>query len=69
MIDDPEIAGNKAFNWEKEFPQIFAKGGFDVVIGNPPYGDYFSKKEKDYILNKFKKTFSGTFDMLSLIHI
>ncbi len=63
LIDDPEIAGNKAFNWEKEFPQIFAKGGFDVVIGNPPYGDYFSKKEKDYILNKFKKTFSGTFDM------
>lgn len=37
LIDDPEIAGEKAFNWEKEFPQIFAKGGFDVVIGNPPY--------------------------------
>ena len=39
LIDDPEIAGEKAFNWEKEFPQIFAKGGFDVVIGNPPYVD------------------------------
>ncbi|SIP91736.1 TaqI-like C-terminal specificity domain-containing protein [Chryseobacterium sp. RU37D] len=37
LIDDPEIAGNKAFNWEKEFPQVFEKGGFDVVIGNPPY--------------------------------
>ncbi len=37
LIDDPEIAGEKAFNWEKEFPEIFAKGGFDVVIGNPPY--------------------------------
>ncbi len=37
LIDDAEIAGDKAFNWEKEFPQIFAKGGFDVVIGNPPY--------------------------------
>lgn len=37
LIDDPEIAGNKAFNWEKEFSHIFAKGGFDVVIGNPPY--------------------------------
>jgi len=23
LIDDPEIAGNKAFNWEKEFPQVF----------------------------------------------
>jgi type I restriction-modification system DNA methylase subunit len=37
LIDDPEVAGDKAFNWEKEFPQIFEKGGFDVVIGNPPY--------------------------------
>ncbi|NLE04109.1 MAG: hypothetical protein GX638_04800, partial [Crenarchaeota archaeon] len=24
-------------NWQQEFPEIFAKGGFDVVIGNPPY--------------------------------
>ncbi|MFA5296742.1 MAG: N-6 DNA methylase [Lutibacter sp.] len=23
LIDDPEIAGEKAFNWENEFPQIF----------------------------------------------
>ncbi|AZI20735.1 Eco57I restriction-modification methylase domain-containing protein [Chryseobacterium taklimakanense] len=37
LIDDPEIAGDKAFNWQQEFPQVFAKGGFDVVIGNPPY--------------------------------
>lgn len=37
LIDDPEVAGDKAFSWEKEFPQVFAKGGFDVVIGNPPY--------------------------------
>jgi len=37
LISDPNIAGEKAFDWEKEFPQVFAKGGFDVVIGNPPY--------------------------------
>ena len=37
LISDPEIAGEKAFNWQTEFPQVFAKGGFDVVIGNPPY--------------------------------
>ncbi|MFL3662537.1 MAG: Eco57I restriction-modification methylase domain-containing protein [Flavobacteriales bacterium] len=37
LIDDPKVAGNKAFKWEDEFPQVFAKGGFDVVIGNPPY--------------------------------
>ncbi|MEG3842767.1 DNA methyltransferase, partial [Microcoleus sp. herbarium14] len=27
----------RAFNWEAEFPDIFADGGFDVAIGNPPY--------------------------------
>jgi type I restriction-modification system DNA methylase subunit len=37
LIKDPEIAGDKAFNWELEFSEIFSKGGFDVVIGNPPY--------------------------------
>jgi len=37
LISDPEIAGEKAFNWQEEFPQVFAKGGFDIVIGNPPY--------------------------------
>lgn len=37
LIDDPEVAGDKAFNWQEAFPKVFAKGGFDVVIGNPPY--------------------------------
>ncbi|MCF8297011.1 MAG: N-6 DNA methylase [Saprospiraceae bacterium] len=63
LIDDAEIAGDKAFNWQKEFPNIFAKGGFDVVIGNPPYGDYFNEKEKIFILKRYAKSFSGTFDM------
>ncbi|MCQ2310861.1 MAG: Eco57I restriction-modification methylase domain-containing protein [Paludibacteraceae bacterium] len=37
LISDPAIAGDKAFDWQKEFPQVFEKGGFDIVIGNPPY--------------------------------
>ena len=37
LISDPAIAGEKAFDWQKEFPKVFEKGGFDVVIGNPPY--------------------------------
>ena len=39
LIDDPIFAGDKAFNWQNEFPEVFAKGGFDVIIGNPPYVD------------------------------
>ncbi|ENI5846582.1 Eco57I restriction-modification methylase domain-containing protein [Flavobacterium psychrophilum] len=37
LIDDPKIAGDKAFNWQQAFEKVFAKGGFDVIIGNPPY--------------------------------
>lgn len=27
----------KPFNWEEEFPLVFKTGGFDLIIGNPPY--------------------------------
>lgn len=51
LIDAPEVAGEKAFSWEKEFPEVFAKGGFDVIIGNPPYGVNFTEIEKKYLTN------------------
>ncbi|MEX0271334.1 DNA methyltransferase, partial [Leptolyngbyaceae cyanobacterium UHCC 1019] len=36
IVADPQVA-DRAFNWEAGFPQVFADGGFDVAIGNPPY--------------------------------
>ncbi|OQX22715.1 MAG: hypothetical protein BWK80_29735 [Desulfobacteraceae bacterium IS3] len=51
LIDDPEIAGDKAFKWEKEFSGIMENGGFDAVIGNPPYvfaREKISEEEKKY---------------------
>lgn len=27
----------RAFDWPAAFPEVFARGGFDVVVGNPPY--------------------------------
>ena len=37
LIADAAVAGDTAFVWEKEFPETMKRGGFDVVIGNPPY--------------------------------
>ena len=54
LIDDPKIAGDLAFNWEQEFPEVFTNGGFDIVIGNPPYGVSFNNETKEY-LSKFDK--------------
>ncbi len=56
LIDDPAVAGDKAFNWQKEFPTVFAKGGFDVVIGNPPYGIIIDKDSRKYFDEKFPLT-------------
>ena len=56
LIDDSAIAGEKAFKWEEEFPEVFAKGGFDVVIGNPPYVDIKQLNPNDvkYFFSKYK---------------
>ncbi|MBK8143866.1 MAG: N-6 DNA methylase [Bacteroidetes bacterium] len=54
LIDDVDIAGDKAFNWQEQFPHIFEKGGFDVVIGNPPYASgIFTTTEKHYLNREY----------------
>ncbi len=42
----------KPFNWEEKFKDVFKQGGFDVIIGNPPYIDSeeMVKKDKDFRL-------------------
>ncbi len=39
----------RPFSWEAEFPQIMKVGGFDVVMGNPPYGADFDQNDRTYI--------------------
>ncbi|WP_006247148.1 Eco57I restriction-modification methylase domain-containing protein [Mycolicibacterium tusciae] len=36
LIDNPMFT-DKPFNWTEDFADIMGKGGFDVVVGNPPY--------------------------------
>ena len=51
LIDDPTVS-DRAFKWEEEFPEIMKEGGFDIVIGNPPYFKIFEgdpiNKTDDY---------------------
>ena len=35
--NDDERERINAFDWQAAFPDVFARGGFDCVVGNPPY--------------------------------
>ena len=37
-VDKLEIPNDQFFLWHTYFADVFEKGGFDIVIGNPPYG-------------------------------
>lgn len=53
MLDDEEMLRINVFGWPTEFPEIFKAGGFDAVIGNPPYGAYLYDKDKAYLIQKY----------------
>jgi len=57
LISDKEIS-EKAFDWNVEFSEIIKKGGFDIVIGNPPYvrQENLKKEEKLYLATAYKHT-------------
>ncbi|MGT2465047.1 Eco57I restriction-modification methylase domain-containing protein [Mesorhizobium atlanticum] len=39
------LGSHQPFHWFVEFPRIMESGGFDVIIGNPPYVEYAKVKE------------------------
>ena len=62
IIADPSVHP-RAFNWRAAFPEVFEQGGFDVVVGNPPYvRQEWISPYKPYLQQAFK-TFHGTADL------
>jgi len=57
LLDDEERYRVNAFDWDAEFPEIMAAGGFDAVIGNPPYG--FHQIHSEYVKPYFKEHFAA----------
>ncbi|MFM6310469.1 MAG: Eco57I restriction-modification methylase domain-containing protein, partial [Dolichospermum sp.] len=44
-IADMEVL--KPFHWGYHFDQIIARGGFDIILGNPPW-EVFQTDEKEF---------------------
>ena len=61
-----KFSGNdQFFLWHTWFANVFEKGGFDIVIGNPPYLSYYSRQavqvDKNYLdALKAESTFNPT---------
>ncbi|HOX37225.1 MAG TPA: N-6 DNA methylase [Candidatus Brocadiia bacterium] len=52
-LDLGEMKRVNPFDWKREFPGAFKDGGFDCVIGNPPYGSNISPERLDYLESKY----------------
>ncbi|MCH5312453.1 MAG: N-6 DNA methylase [Prevotella sp.] len=54
---DLDLSANDQFTlWHTWFYDVFSQGGFDIVIGNPPFGAKLTIKEKEIYRKLFPET-------------
>jgi type I restriction-modification system DNA methylase subunit len=58
LVEDSAVDPGRNFKWGTAFPAVTQAGGFDAVVGNPPWifarGGNFKKIEKTYFYRRFK---------------
>ncbi|WIH83620.1 N-6 DNA methylase [Brachyspira pilosicoli] len=66
-LDDATLYKINCFDWEEEFKSIFKGGGFDVVIGNPPWvqSKFIDKELKKYYSEKYS-SIGNQYDLFCL---
>ncbi len=69
QIDFGEERKIKPFNWQRNFPEVFKQGGFDVVIGNPPYVVIEGIFRNDKILPYLRKSYRSALYKVDLYHL
>lgn len=62
-VDELEIPNDQFFLWHTYFADVFEQGGFDIVIGNPPYVEAKKLKNIASTLKKDYTVYSGTADL------
>jgi len=62
VIEDSSFT-HRAFSWKEVFPEVFKDGGFDVVLGNPPYvRQEFISPMKPYLEKRYE-VYNGIADL------
>ncbi len=68
FVDEDERARVNVFDWKAAFPQVFIQGGFDVVVGNPPYIRIQGLQETspidvEFYKKRYKAASKGNYDI------
>lgn len=68
LFGDADTERINAFNWETGFPEIMKAGGFDAVIGNPPYiriqaMQEWAPVEVDFYKRAYNSASAGNYDI------
>jgi hypothetical protein len=68
LLEDEDRYRINAFDWNTEFPAIIKAGGFDAVIGNPPYVRIQTMKEwapieVEHYKQAYKSASKGNYDL------
>lgn len=69
LLDDEERSRINVFDWQTEFPEVFQAGGFDVVIGNPPYVLLQDELRDDRQLEFFRSKFESASFKVDTYHL
>lgn len=63
-LDHAELSLVKPFEWRAVFPSVFSEGGFDIIVGNPPYTKiqnmvHYSPQEVEYYQSQYSPYLSS----------
>ncbi len=66
-IVENKLVDKKAFDWKNQFSGILDEGGFDFIIGNPPYVTLKNKRDYDVSESFFSHIANGSTNAASLV--
>ena len=61
-LDPDDLVRVNAFDWPVQFKNIMKGGGFDAIVGNPPWGAEIAPQERKYLSERFSRVVGRMID-------